>query len=72
MARNSKTHWVEKSDGWHKTGSGGVSHLTNNVFNQQVPPMRNAAGVPMKNFEEIDTAQWIKEVNERDANQKTD
>jgi hypothetical protein len=34
-------------------------------FKQAPPPMRDRLGRPMKNYDEVDTARWIKEVNEK-------
>ena len=59
-------NYVQKKDGWHKSDQ---SQTKGNAdyFSKTPPPMRDSAGRPMKNYDEVDTARWIQEVNERDA-----
>lgn len=56
-------NWIEKEDGWHKVqeskAKGSASY-----FSRPIPPVRNTAGAPLKDGK-IDTARWIKEINEK-------
>jgi hypothetical protein len=62
----SQSGWILKKDGWHKTGSG-QNHLTNHVFNQPEPVVRDDQGRPMaSDRSSIDIARWIQEVNEKE------
>jgi hypothetical protein len=61
-------NYVEGKDGWHKTDQS-TTKGTAGYFAKQPPPMRLKNGAPMKNYDEVDTARWIQEVNERDAKQ---
>lgn len=63
---NVKGNYVEKPDGWHKTDQS-TAKGNADYFSKIPPPMRDSAGRPMKNYDEVDTARWIQEVNERDA-----
>ena len=58
-------NYVQKKDGWHKTDQSKAKGSAG-YFSKEPPPMRDQAGRPMKNYDEVDTARWIQEVNERD------
>jgi hypothetical protein len=65
MTKN-QTGWIEKKDGWHKTGSG-TNHLTNDVFSKPEPIVRDDQGRPMAVDRcSIDVARWIQEINEKE------
>ena len=61
-------NYVEKKDGHYKADQSQVKGSAG-YFAKDPPPMRDQAGRPMKNYDEVDTARWIQEVNERDAKQ---
>ena len=63
-------NWKLKRDGWHKTNQSQTKGSAG-YFAKEPPPMRDQAGRPMKNYDEVDTARWIQEVNERDAKQNS-
>jgi hypothetical protein len=56
-------NWIEKEDGWHKVEE---SKMKGNAhyFSRPIPPVRDTSGRPLKDGK-IDTARWIKEVNEK-------
>jgi hypothetical protein len=57
------SNWTLKKDGWHKKQNS-ETRGSAEYFQQTPPPMRDSLGRPMRNADEIDTAQWLKEVNE--------
>ena len=64
MKRNG--NYIEKKDGLHKKDES-VTTGSASYFQSPPPPMRDSAGRPMKNYDEIDTARWIQEVNQKDG-----
>ena len=60
-----------KKDGWHKQKQS-TTRGNANYFQQTPPPMRDRAGRPMKNLDEIDIAKWIEEVNQKAVEKCTD
>lgn len=64
-------NWIETPTGWRKVKNSKTKGSAG-FFAKESPPMRDAAGRPMRNYDEIDTALWIKEVNERDAKENND
>ena len=63
---NANANYVEDESGFHKQGKSVVKGNAG-YFSNPIPPMRDKLGRPMKNFEEIDIAKWIQEVNEKDG-----
>jgi hypothetical protein len=68
MSPDKTSNWYQDEEGWHKTDDpGGASNgLTNNVFNQPIPPVRDAeTGHPIGPGGDIDWARVIRDANER-------
>jgi hypothetical protein len=58
------SNWKLKKDGWHKKQTS-TTRGNADYFKRTPPPMRDSSGRPMKNYDEIDIAKWIEEVNEK-------
>lgn len=63
---NANANYVEDKEGFHKKGKSVVKGNAG-YFSKPIPPMRDKLGRPMKNYDEIDMAKWIEEVNEKDG-----
>ena len=59
-------NWELKQDGWHKKSESETKGSAD-YFKQAPPPMRDGSGRPMKNYDEIDVAKWIEEVNRKES-----
>lgn len=58
------SNYVEKEEGYFKRDQSVVKGNAS-YFSKVPPPMRDRFGRPMKNYDEVDTARWIEEVNEQ-------
>jgi hypothetical protein len=61
---NDNSNYVETPEGYVKREKSVVKGNAG-YFKKAPPPMRDRYGRPMKNYDEVDTARWIKEVNEK-------
>jgi hypothetical protein len=53
-----------EADAWNNWRPGQMGRKSWSPFSKEIPPMRDAEGRPMKNYDEIDWEKWQQEIEQ--------